>query len=43
MYKYGNDLTPGLSEVRSYAVFVTSFPVEGLRVRFRVIPALKTA
>jgi hypothetical protein len=43
MYRYGNHLTPGLTEVRSYAAFFTSFPAEGLRVRFRAIPALKTA
>ena len=43
LYKYGNHLTPGLTKVRSYAAFFTSFPAEGLRVRFRAIPALKTA
>ncbi len=43
LYKYGNHLTPGLTEVRSYAAFFTSLPAEGLRVRFRAIPALKTA
>ena len=43
LYKYGNHLTPGLTEVRSYAAFFTSFPAEGLRVRFRAIPALKTS
>ena len=43
LYKYGNHLTPGLTEVRSYAAFFTCFPAEGLRVRFRAIPALKTA
>lgn len=41
MYKYGNQLTPGLTEVRSYAGFFTSFLAEGLRVRFQGIPALK--
>jgi type I restriction enzyme M protein len=43
VYKYGIHLTPGLTEVRSYAAFFTSFLAEGLRVRFRAIPALKTA
>ena len=35
------NLTPGLTEVRSYAAFFISFLAEGLRVRFRAIPALK--
>ena len=39
MYKYGNHLTPGLTEVRSYAAFFA----EGLRVRFRGSPALRTS
>ena len=43
MYKYGNPLTPGLTEVRSYAAFFTSFLAEGLGVRFRRISALKTS
>ena len=43
LYKYGNHLTPGLTEVRSYAAFFTSFLADGLRVRSRAIPALKTA
>ena len=43
VYKYGNHLTPGLTGVRSYAAFFTSFPAEGLRVCFRGIPALKTS
>lgn len=43
LYKYGNRLTPGLTEVRFYAAFFTSFLAEGLRVRFRRIPALNTA
>ena len=43
VYKYGNHLTPGLTEVRSYAAFFTSFPAEGLRVRFQGIPALNTS
>ena len=43
LYKYGIHPTPGLTEVRSYAAFFTSFLAEGLRVRFRGIPALKTA
>ena len=41
--QYGNHLTPGLTEVRSYAAFFTSFLAEGLRVRFRTIPALNTS
>ena len=41
VYKYGNHLTPGLTEVRSYAAFFTSFPAEGLRVRFRANPGLE--
>lgn len=43
VYKYGNRLTPGLTEVRVYAAFLTAFQAEGLRVRFREIPALKTS
>lgn len=43
VYKYGNRLTPGLTEVRFYAAFFISFLAEGLRVRFRGIPALNTA
>ena len=43
MYKYGSHLTPGLTEVRSYAAFLTSLLAEGLRVRFRGVPALKTS
>ena len=43
LYKYGNHLTPGVTDDRSYAAFFTSFLVEGLWVRFRGIPALKTA
>ena len=39
---YGNHLTPGLTEVKSYAAFFTSFLAEGLRVRCRGIPALTT-
>ena len=39
----GNHLTPGVTEVRSYAAFFTSFLAEGLRVRFREIPALNTS
>ena len=42
MYKHGIHLTPGLTEVRSYAAFFTSFLAEVLRVRFRGIPALGT-
>ena len=34
MYTYGNHLTPGLTEVRSYAAFFTSFLAEGLRFAF---------
>ncbi len=29
LYKYGNHLTPGLTEVRLYAAFPASFPVGG--------------
>ena len=43
VYKYGSHRTPGLTEVRSYAAFFTSFLAEGLRVRFPGIPALNTA
>ena len=43
VYKYGIHLTPGLTEVRSYAAFLTAFLAEGLRVRFPGIPALKTS
>lgn len=43
VYKYPNHLTLGLTEVRSYAAFFTSFLAAGLRVRFPGIPALKTA
>ena len=44
MYKYGNHLTPGFTEVRSYTAFFTSFLAEGLRVRFRAIrPVLPEA
>ncbi len=43
VYEYVNRLTPGLTEVRSYVAFLTSFSDEGLPVRFRAIPALKTA
>ena len=43
VYWYGIHLTPGLTEVRSYAAFFTSLPAEGLRVRFRGIPALKAS
>ena len=43
LYKYGNHLTLGLTKVRSYATFFTSFLAEGLRVRFREIPALNTS
>ena len=38
VYKYGNHPTPGLTEVRFYAAFFTSFLAEGLRVRFRNLP-----
>ena len=43
VYQYGIHLTPGLTEVRLYAAFFTSFLAEGLWVRFRGIPALKTS
>ena len=43
MYRYGNHLTPGLTEVRSYAAFFTAFLAEGLRVRFWGTPALKAS
>ena len=43
MYTYGNCLTPGPTEVRSYAAFVTSFPAEGSRLRFLEIPGLNTS
>ena len=42
VYKYGNHLTPGLTEVRCYAAFFTSLLAEDLRVRFGAVPALKT-
>ena len=43
MYKRDSHLTPSLSEDRFYAAFFTSFLAEGLRVRFREIPALNTS
>ncbi len=43
VHKYGSHLTPGLTEVRSYAAFFAFFLAEGLRVPLREIPALKTS
>lgn len=43
MYKYGNYLTPGLTEVRPYATFFASFPGRGLRGALSGIPAFKTS